>query len=92
MWVKWMSSQVSFGDVGVGFEMRGSYRYGCITLDELLQCVISDRQPLQLGLFRSDYLLHAPGNGEPISLRQVEFNTISSSFGALSERAADLHE
>lgn len=49
-------------------------------------------QPLQLGLFRSDYLLHAPGNGEPMSLRQVEFNTISSSFGALSERAADLHE
>ncbi|PCH40544.1 glutathione synthase [Wolfiporia cocos MD-104 SS10] len=49
-------------------------------------------QPLQLGLFRSDYLLHAPSNGEPVSLKQVEFNTISSSFGALSERSADLHK
>lgn len=44
-------------------------------------------QPLQLGLFRSDYLLHADGP----SLKQVEFNTISSSFGPLSERTADLH-
>ncbi|KAH9831388.1 uncharacterized protein C8Q71DRAFT_301509 [Rhodofomes roseus] len=48
-------------------------------------------RPLQLGLFRSDYLAHAPGNGEPTSLKQVEFNTISSSFGALSERSANLH-
>lgn len=44
-------------------------------------------QKLQLGLFRSDYLLHADGP----SLKQVEFNTISSSFGALSQRTADLH-
>ncbi|CCM00996.1 uncharacterized protein FIBRA_03044 [Fibroporia radiculosa] len=48
-------------------------------------------QPLHLGLFRSDYMLHSPGNGEPTSLKQVEFNTISSSFGTLSERSADLH-
>ncbi|TFY58244.1 hypothetical protein EVJ58_g6541 [Rhodofomes roseus] len=48
-------------------------------------------RPLQLGLFRSDYLAHAPGNGELTSLKQVEFNTISSSFGALSERSANLH-
>ncbi|TFK40501.1 glutathione synthase [Crucibulum laeve] len=47
-------------------------------------------QPLQLGLFRSDYLLHAPPN-ESISLKQVEFNTISVSFGALSQRTAELH-
>lgn len=47
-------------------------------------------QPLQLGLFRSDYLLHAP-SGKPLSLKQVEFNTISSSFGGLSERTAALH-
>ncbi|KAF7974301.1 hypothetical protein HWV62_12452 [Athelia sp. TMB] len=44
-------------------------------------------EPMQLGLFRSDYLLHADGP----SLKQVEFNTISSSFGCLSERVADLH-
>ncbi|KAK7019880.1 glutathione synthetase [Favolaschia claudopus] len=48
-------------------------------------------QPLQLGLFRSDYLLHAGLNDEPPTLKQVEFNTISSSFGALSERTAALH-
>ncbi|KAJ7779542.1 hypothetical protein B0H14DRAFT_2961681 [Mycena olivaceomarginata] len=29
-------------------------------------------QPLQLGLFRSDYLLHAGLDGEPLSLKQVE--------------------
>jgi glutathione synthetase len=46
-------------------------------------------QPLQLGLFRSDYLLHSAAN--PPSLKQVEFNTISSSFGTLSERTAALH-
>ncbi|KAJ7164989.1 hypothetical protein C8R46DRAFT_1220133 [Mycena filopes] len=49
-------------------------------------------QPLQLGLFRSDYLLHAGANDdEPLTLKQVEFNTISSSFGALSQRTAALH-
>lgn len=55
------------------------------------------RKPLHLGVFRSDYLLHAPGMsgnenaGEPMELKQVEFNTISSSFGPLSERVTGLH-
>lgn len=49
-------------------------------------------QTLQLGIFRSDYLLHSPeDSNDPISLKQVEFNTISSSFGSLSERSAALH-
>ncbi|TFK74734.1 glutathione synthase [Pluteus cervinus] len=48
------------------------------------------QRPLQLGLFRSDYLLHAREN-EPLELKQVEFNTISSSFGTLSEQTAKLH-
>ncbi|KAF8807131.1 glutathione synthase [Phlegmacium glaucopus] len=47
-------------------------------------------QPLHLGLFRSDYLLHSPSN-EPLSIKQVEFNTISVSFGSLSQRTAELH-
>ncbi|KAI9566226.1 glutathione synthase [Boletus coccyginus] len=47
-------------------------------------------QPLHLGLFRSDYLLHA-GQGQVLGLKQVEFNTISSSFGSLSEKVAALH-
>lgn len=48
-------------------------------------------QPLHLGLFRSDYLLHTGEGDGRISLKQVEFNTISSSFGPLSERTAAMH-
>ncbi|TDL19686.1 glutathione synthase [Rickenella mellea] len=48
-------------------------------------------QELQLGIFRSDYLLHASDESQPMLLKQVEFNTISSSFGALSERVSALH-
>ncbi|KAJ3836646.1 hypothetical protein F5878DRAFT_624625 [Lentinula raphanica] len=46
-------------------------------------------QPLHLGLFRSDYLLHQQDS--TLSLKQVEFNTISSSFGALSQKTAEMH-
>jgi glutathione synthase len=46
-------------------------------------------QPLHLGLFRSDYMLHAAE--DRLALKQVEFNTISSSFGPLSERVAAMH-
>ncbi|RPD66201.1 glutathione synthase [Lentinus tigrinus ALCF2SS1-7] len=50
-------------------------------------------QSRHLGLFRSDYLLHsADTDGAPtVSLKQVEFNTISSSFGALSQNVAQMH-
>ncbi|KAH7885005.1 glutathione synthase [Phlebopus sp. FC_14] len=48
-------------------------------------------QPFHLGLFRSDYLLHTHGEEGGFGLKQVEFNTISSSFGTLSERAAAMH-
>jgi hypothetical protein len=46
---------------------------------------------LHLGLFRSDYLLHQNDESRELELKQVEFNTISSSFGTLSERAAGMH-
>ncbi|KAE8260130.1 hypothetical protein A4X13_0g517 [Tilletia indica] len=57
---------------------------------------------LHLGLFRSDYLLHDPdddpdrpaestGKDRALELKQVEFNTISASFGSLSTRASELH-
>ncbi|GAA5886687.1 hypothetical protein JCM6882_005857 [Rhodosporidiobolus microsporus] len=50
------------------------------------------RQPLSLGLFRSDYLLHSPPSSpSSLSIKQVEFNTISSSFGVLSTRVTALH-
>ena len=47
-------------------------------------------QDLSLGMFRSDYMLHAPDDA-PVSLRQVEFNTISSSFGGLAYKVTDMH-
>lgn len=48
-------------------------------------------QNIHLGLFRSDYLLHVTRQEGPLELKQVEFNTISSSFGALSNKVTDLH-
>lgn len=48
-------------------------------------------QTLSLGLYRSDYMTHTPSDLTPPSLKQVEFNTISSSFGGLSRLVAALH-
>lgn len=48
-------------------------------------------QTLSLGLFRSDYMVHTPPNTTSPSLKQVEFNTISSSFGGLSSLVTSLH-
>ena len=50
-------------------------------------------QDLSLGLFRSDYMVHqdpSESNAAP-SLKQVEFNTIASSFGGLSSQVSALH-
>ncbi|RPB05606.1 glutathione synthase [Choiromyces venosus 120613-1] len=50
-------------------------------------------QPLSLGLFRSDYMIHVSPEdprATPV-IHQVEFNTIASSFGALSTRVSELH-
>lgn len=51
-------------------------------------------QDLALGLFRSDYMVHVdPNTDSPTPcLRQVEFNTIASSFGGLSSRVSQLHK
>ncbi|KAK0379258.1 glutathione synthetase [Colletotrichum limetticola] len=51
-------------------------------------------QSLSLGLFRSDYLVHQDtSSGEPKrQVKQVEFNTIASSFGGLSSRTSLLHK
>lgn len=48
-------------------------------------------QTLSLGLFRSDYMAHTPSASANPQLKQVEFNTISSSFGGLSSLVASLH-
>jgi glutathione synthetase len=47
-------------------------------------------QKLSLGLFRSDYMAHVMPTGAP-ALKQVEFNTISSSFGGLSALVRQMH-
>lgn len=50
-------------------------------------------QPVQLGLFRSDYLMHVEGDDKlSLALKQVEFNTISASFGPLCEKVSQLHQ
>ncbi|XP_063388103.1 glutathione synthetase-like isoform X4 [Cydia fagiglandana] len=43
--------------------------------------VQGDTETLSLGLFRSDYLMQQPDGNK---IKQVEFNTIASSFGAIS--------
>ncbi|KAF2819113.1 glutathione synthetase large chain [Ophiobolus disseminans] len=50
-------------------------------------------QDLSLGLFRSDYMVHEdPSQSNPTpGLKQVEFNTIASSFGGLSSQVSALH-
>ncbi len=47
-------------------------------------------QPVMLGIHRSDYMMHDVGK-ETENILQVEFNTISSSFGCLSSRVSQLH-
>ncbi|KIW97142.1 glutathione synthetase [Cladophialophora bantiana CBS 173.52] len=47
-------------------------------------------QDLSLGMFRSDYMVHIAEHAPP-SLKQVEFNTISSSFGGLACLVAQMH-
>jgi hypothetical protein len=44
---------------------------------------------MRLGLLRSDYLLHTAGNR--LSLKQVQFSTVSLSFDPLSERVTNMH-
>lgn len=44
-------------------------------------------QPLLMGLFRLDYMVHSATN----QIKQIEFNTVSVLFGGLSSKVADLH-
>lgn len=57
-------------------------------LKAILRTVLAEglAQPLSMGIHRSDYMIH---QGE--QLQQVEINTISSAFGALSHRMSDFH-
>jgi len=48
------------------------------------------KQTLELGLHRSDYMLHEAGE-KPI-IQQVEFNTISAAFSSLSPATTQMHK
>ncbi|KAI1337944.1 glutathione synthase [Xylariaceae sp. FL0016] len=49
-------------------------------------------QHKNLGLFRSDYMVHQDTAGDAPQIKQVEFNTIASSFGGLSSQTSLLHK
>ncbi|KAG6039442.1 hypothetical protein E4U41_002622 [Claviceps citrina] len=65
-----------------------------VTSEGYTQGVLIVKQPLSLGLFRSDYMAHKDDSVLPPfdQLKQVEFNTIASSFGGLSVLTAQLHK
>ncbi|KAL8819050.1 MAG: hypothetical protein Q9223_002428 [Gallowayella weberi] len=50
-------------------------------------------QDLSLGIFRSDYMIHKDPEVRDAksTIKQVEFNTIASSFGGLSTKVSQLH-
>ncbi|KAJ2784716.1 Glutathione synthetase [Coemansia javaensis] len=50
-------------------------------------------KPATIGIHRSDYLIHAPEDepGASPRAKQVEFNTIASSFASLSAIVGDFH-
>ncbi|XP_061689331.1 glutathione synthetase isoform X2 [Syngnathoides biaculeatus] len=61
-------------------------------LFKIHQLVLKDGrlQSIVLGLNRSDYMLDQKEDG-PMSLKQIEINTIAASFGGLSSRMPDVH-
>ncbi|CAH2354684.1 glutathione synthetase [[Candida] railenensis] len=49
------------------------------------------KQPLSLGVFRSDYMVNDIDNVDQPEIKQIEFNTVSVSFGGLSSKVGKLH-
>jgi glutathione synthase len=48
-------------------------------------------QTISLSIHRSDYMLHEQREGDEPVIKQVEINTISAAFGALTTVASRLH-
>lgn len=63
---------------------------GCPPPSSCWKCSTNLTQPLSLGMFRSDYMVHQAES--TLQIKQVEFNTIASSFGGLSSQTSQLHE
>ncbi len=49
---------------------------------------------LSLGIFRSDYMVHKDPSKQDSKpkIKQIEFNTIASSFGGLAAKVSGLHK
>lgn len=74
------------------FESEGGrIRPGTLYLHPL-RLVAKAIQNLSLGLFRSDYMVHQSDVQITPTIKQVEFNTIASSFGGLSAQTSKLHK
>ncbi|XP_050356356.1 glutathione synthetase-like isoform X3 [Nymphalis io] len=67
-------------------ETSGDQQY-CVRFRPSWASVARDSESLSLGLFRSDYLMQYP---EGNKIKQVEFNTVASSFGAISSTLPDM--
>lgn len=55
---------------------------------------LSCTQPVRLGIYRSDYMIHVDEDDSGAlthTAQQIELNTISASFASLSTRVSDLH-
>ena len=82
-------------------DVRGVDEYTGKLLDLYEEIYLGERRGLdwgrhartadRLGIQRSDYMLHKTGDGEEYSLKQVELNTIASSFAGLASSVARLH-
>lgn len=63
-------------------------------LFEIYQTLLQEGalQEVSLGLLRSDYMLNMKKCTKDLGLKQVEINTIASSFGGLSPKLRTLHQ
>ncbi|KAF4311981.1 putative rhamnogalacturonate lyase protein [Botryosphaeria dothidea] len=64
------------------------------TRDRRAETIALDDQPITLGLFRSDYMLHSspsPSSLQAAHLKQVEFNTIACAGGCHATTTASMH-
>ena len=82
-------------------DVRGVDEYTGKLLDFYEEIYLGERRGLdwgrhartadRLGIQRSDYMLHKTGDGGEYSLKQVELNTIASSFAGLASSVSKLH-
>lgn len=63
-------------------------------IPRIAQLFLLLKKNLSLGLFRSDYMIHQNVSYTAVKsyIKQVEFNTIASSFGGLASKVASLHK